>query len=61
MPKFKITESAPAAYYWYYEVEADTQEEAERMVHGGEVDPYDAECDVAYDQVDIVESYENID
>ena len=61
MPKFKITESAPAAYYWYYEVEADTQEEAERMVQGGWVDPYDTEYDVAADQVDIVESYENID
>lgn len=59
MPKFKITESAPAAYYWYYEVEADTQEEAERMVQDGKVDPYDTECDVAADQVDIVESYED--
>jgi hypothetical protein len=58
MPKFKITESAPAAYYWYYEVEAETQEEAERMVMDGEVDAYDTEYDIASDEPEIIESYE---
>ena len=58
MPKFKITESAPASFYWYYEVEAETQEEAERMVEDGEVDHYDTEFEVENDQTEIVESYE---
>jgi hypothetical protein len=58
MPKFKITESAPAAYYWYYEVEAETQEEAERMVMDGEVEAYDTEFDNVSDQPEIIESYE---
>ena len=58
MPKFKITTSAPAAQYWYFEVEAETQEEAERMVMDGEVDPYDSESEVGTDEESIVESYE---
>jgi hypothetical protein len=47
MPRFNITTSAPARYYWYYEVEANTKEEAERMVLDGEVDPdsYEVEDD----------------
>ena len=58
MPKFKITTSSPAAYYWYFEVEADSQEEAERMVLDGEVESYDSEFEVANDEESIVESYE---
>ena len=59
MPKFKITTSAPAAYYRYYEVEAETQEEAERMVNNGEVEAYDTEFEVSTHSDGIVESYEN--
>jgi hypothetical protein len=58
MPTFRITESAPAAYYWYYEVVAETQEEAERMVEDGEVDPYDTEYEVSNDDTSIIESHE---
>ena len=38
MPKFNITETKPAILYWEFEVEAETQEEALRMVMDGEVD-----------------------
>ena len=36
MPKFKITTSTLAAYYKTYEVEAETEEEAKRLVLEGE-------------------------
>ena len=58
MPTFKITTSSPAAYYWYFEVEADSQEEAERMVLDGEVECYDSNFDVSNEEESIVESYE---
>ena len=53
--KFNITTSAPATYYWYYEVEADSQEEAERMVEDGEVTPVDTEFEITNDGECIIE------
>lgn len=61
MTKFRITESAPATYYWHYIVEAETQEEAERMVVDGEVNAYDTHFDVEDDQVGIIEVEEDVE
>ena len=55
MPRFNITTSAPARYYWYYEVEANTKEEAERMVLDGEVDVIDSDFEIMNDEEEIVE------
>lgn len=58
MPTFRITESAPAAYYWYYEIEAATEEEAVTKILNGEVQAYDTKYEVDADETTIVESYE---
>lgn len=55
MPKFRITTSAPAVQYWYFEVEAESQDEAEDMVLNGNVTPYDSEFDVVTDEETIEE------
>ena len=53
--KFYITTSAPATYYWYYEVEADTQEEAEQLVLDGKAEVIDSEFEVWADNEKIEE------
>ena len=49
MPKFNITETKPAILYWEFEVEAETQEEALRMVMDGEVDAIEHDWEETFD------------
>jgi hypothetical protein len=58
MPTFRITESTPAVFHRYFEVVADTQEEADKLVLDGEVEPYDTEFDIANMDGEISESVE---
>lgn len=43
MKKFKITEYKPIMAYWYYEVEAENEEQAIRMIQDGEIECIDFE------------------
>jgi hypothetical protein len=45
--KYSIQQSAPAFQYWYYEVEADSEDEALELVLNGEVDPIDYDVETA--------------
>jgi hypothetical protein len=45
MPIYYITETKSALQKWSFEVLAETQEEALRMVQDGEIDPTDYEVD----------------
>lgn len=38
-----ITQSAPATQHWYYEVEAESEEEALEIVQSGDIDCVDYE------------------
>jgi len=38
MPIYHITETKPAILRWFFEVEAENQEEALRMVQDGEIE-----------------------
>lgn len=42
---YHITQSAPATQYWYYEVEAESEEEALEIVQNGDVDCVDYRVD----------------
>jgi hypothetical protein len=56
MKKYTIIETRPALCTWTFEVEAETEEEALRMVEDGEVDPDDYDVDnTFYDSQFIVE------
>jgi hypothetical protein len=39
--KWYVREEQTITRFWEYEVEADTEEEAERIVKEGDVEPYD--------------------
>jgi hypothetical protein len=39
--KWYVREEQTITRFWEYEVEADTEEEAERMVKEGDVEPYE--------------------
>lgn len=54
---YHITRSAPATQYWYYEVEAESEEQAMSVVKAGEVDAIDYQVD-GYHQADDSVSYE---
>lgn len=46
MKKFIVTETKPATYTWWYEVEAETEEQAIQMVEDGYAEAYDMSADV---------------
>ncbi len=48
MKKFRITEYKPIMAYWYYEVEAETEEQALEKIYNGEVDSTDYETGEDY-------------
>jgi hypothetical protein len=48
MKKFTITETRPATYTWYYEVEAENENEALEKVFEGLEDPIDSDVEVDY-------------
>lgn len=43
MKKFKVIETRPATSYWVYEVEAESEEEAKKLVEESSVDMEDPE------------------
>lgn len=40
---YKVVETRPATAYWVYEVEAESEEEAKKLVEGITIDPEDPE------------------
>lgn len=59
MKKFTIKETRPATYTWYYEVEAENENEALEKVFEGLEDPIDTDIEVDYDMDE--SEYEVID
>ena len=55
MPTFKITTSIPAVQFYYYEVEATTEEEAVELIMSGEADAYDSEVETDANGLEIVD------
>jgi len=49
MKKFTIKETRPATYIWYYEVEAENENEALEKVFEGLEDPINADVELDYD------------
>ena len=49
MPKFRITEIKPAVLHWEFVVEAESEEEALRMVKDEEVDPIEHDWEETFD------------
>jgi hypothetical protein len=45
---YTVQQSAPAMQYWYYHVEAESEEEAISIVENGDAEVYDYEIDSAY-------------
>lgn len=45
---YTIVESQPAMQYWYYVVEAESEEEAISLVENGYVDPDDGDVQGCY-------------
>lgn len=62
MKKYTIIETRPALQIWTFEVEANSEEEALRMVENGDVDPEDYEVDDGYscDSEYIVQDVEEV-
>ena len=45
---YTVQQSAPAMQYWYYHVEAESEEEAISIVENGDAEVDDYEIDSAY-------------
>jgi hypothetical protein len=57
--KWYVQEQQNVLRIWEYEVEAETEEEAKRMVRDGEVEPYDHTYSDDYDSpIEIVDIHE---
>lgn len=41
MKKFRVVETRPATAYWVYEVEAESEEEAKKLVEETDIDHFD--------------------
>jgi hypothetical protein len=54
---YSIQQVAPATQYWYYEVEATSEEEALKLVKSGEIDCINYEVDGEYgeDEFEVVD------
>ena len=61
MKKFKVIETRPATSYWVYEVEAESEEQAKKLIEEGdevrssidhftEVD-WDADAEIEYQEI----------
>jgi len=60
MATFKITTSIPATVYYYYEVEAENEQDAKDMVADLRVESFDSEWEVSTDDEEIEECFEVI-
>jgi len=60
MATFKITTSVAATLYYYYEVEAENEQDAKDMVADLHVEPFDSEWEVGTGDEEIEECFEII-
>jgi hypothetical protein len=60
MAIFKITTSIPATVYYYYEVEAENEQDAKDMVADLRVEPLDSKWEVGIGDEEIEECFEII-
>jgi len=52
---YHITQSSPAIQHWYYEVEAESEEEALEIVQSGDIDcvDYEVHTDTSFGAEDV--------
>ena len=53
MPKYRITETAPATAVWVYYVDAETEEEALELIYNGKIEDVYSETEIDLDKIEI--------
>ena len=51
MKTFRIEQGFSAVYTWFYEIEAENEEEAEELFRAGDFEPHDTDFFIGDDEV----------